>query len=187
MKNVQKLAVVALCFGLTIGCEKGEENNLIDKPKEINLNSSRELKSAVVLTASNFDSFMEPVLSNLAVNHDFVEDYIAAYEDGVLTLQQHEQMLSLLNIDDGVDVSQLDQINQANGVYSSMDSRSVASDFPETPYLNVYPMGASKKYCDKLVKIRNAMIGECNMHMAVVAEYCKGAVMIAYYYKSRNC
>lgn len=161
-----------------VGCEKESIN-----PSDVNYSISSEKakekstnnKSVIVtITEDNFEDFIHGVNINLEANTTFIDDFLSKSENSTLTEQDLLTMLDILNISTSSDVSNLDSYNLANNVYGLIGNHIVTNP-------------SSKTKCDKLVEIRNALLSECDNYIWGIDQTCKGAVMIAYWYKSDGC
>ena len=88
------------------------------------------------------------------------------------------KMLSILNISKNTNTDNLEDVSILEGT----------NDLLNLQKGNVYFNASSTgEECEKLVKIRNAMLDECSKYIWGLDEACSAAVMLAYWYKSRNC
>jgi len=106
----------------------------------------------------------------------FVDEFLYKAEHNKLDKKSMLKMLDILNISVNTNVDNLENANQLNGVYGLIDSQKENLRFK-----------TSKKDCEKLLKIRNAMLDECDRYVIGLDETCGAAVMLAYWWKSRNC
>lgn len=116
--------------------------------------------SPFVVTENNFDQ-----------QKDFVDSFIEKSNNNIIDKESITKMLALLNIEN-VNVDRLDYINKTEGTYTLIDE-----------------IGNNSNYrpCGKLLEIRDAMLDECDKYPTLISDYCAGAVMIAYWWKSRGC
>lgn len=132
------------------------------------LSSISFLKAQVVeLNPQNFEEHLiEYVLPNYEEN--VFDEFIEKYNEGTLTERDIQWLYEFLLGGRGsiLDVGALDN--------ALSDGR-------------VVPLNVRQAPCDKLVEIRDAMLDECNKYPALIRDYCSGAVMIAYWIKSKDC
>ncbi len=169
MKNILLLLFISFSF-LLGSCEK-ESKEIVDSPTKISF-----FLGSDTLTEANFPDFISVVEANFAANSQFVNNFVNAQNNGTVTAGAMAQMISLLGITENLVMDELLQANIANNVSSLMTTRQQQSDF-----------GLSNNPCDKLVVVRNAMLDECDNYVLGISTACRASVMIAYWWKSRNC
>ncbi|PID87950.1 MAG: hypothetical protein CSB06_02475 [Bacteroidia bacterium] len=154
-----------LIFGIAalVSCTKEEITNFEIKKTD-----------SVVLTEENFPEFIESVNKEFENNMKFVDEFISMTENNELDKESMLKMLDILNISANTNVDKLESANQL-GVYNLIGYQK-----------NDLVLKAGKTDCDKLVKIRNAMLDECDKYVIGINEACSAAVMIAYWWRSRN-
>jgi Na+/phosphate symporter len=163
MKNLLYGTLFLALVGITfVGCEKADTYS-VDSSKR--------------LTPDNFKKHIESVEMNFDENFAFIDDFLTKAKTNSLDKKSFEKMLVMLNIDSSINVDELDNYNLENGVYDSIEL-----------YKNrVRGKKKKKSRCDRLVEIRDALLQECSKYVIGIDESCAAAVMIAYWYKSRNC
>lgn len=146
----------------------------------------KDCKEKIVLTEESFTNFIPSVETAFQENISFIDDFISLSEQGNLDEESMKRMLYLLNITAETDVESLHNYNIENGVCDLMDQQSSHLNLRALP-----PSGGSgdsgDDYCNKLVEIRNALIKECDLYVIGIDEVCSAAVMVAYWWKSRDC
>jgi len=136
-----------IAFGLSFqSCEKEENIAPLNNSTNTNVKMERNNKSNITLNSENFESFIEPINQDFQNNYAFVDDFIDSYDNGTLTLTQMNQMLELLNISANTNVDALASINNSNGA-------------------NTYVPSVQNPRCARLVRVRNAMLDECDNYI----------------------
>ena len=127
------------------------------------------------INENNFVEFIEDVEESFDENEDFVNSFIEKINDNKIDEESMLKMLDLLNTEN-VNFDRLDELNLLDGVYTEID------------YIKSNPDAfRPAARCDKLIDIRDAMLDECNRYPFGISDYCGGAVMLAYWWKSRDC
>lgn len=181
MKNY--IVIISMLFGLLIFSSCTQDDNSHLSERQTNPPARTSLSVERVLTENNFSEFIKKVDENLDKNQKFVAEFIRDAEDNKLEKDQMSKMLNLLNISEDLNVERLDKLNIVNGTYLELKEREnkpLGDDCDDTCIEDL-------PECEKLVKIRDAMLEECGKYPWGVDETCKAAVMIAYWYKSSNC
>jgi len=140
--------------------------------------------SSKTLNTTNFESFIKDVEDNFHSDQSFVESFVGKYDAGTLTQEDYNYMLILLQSSLVEDVTNLDNQCTSLGIYDAIEDRLQDSDFPS--YAPAGSSGGSLD-CDRLLAIRNAMLEECDNYFWGVDEYCRMAVMIAWWIQSEDC
>lgn len=130
-----------------------------------------------ILTVSNFPEFIKLVENSIGKNKSFVDNFLIKYQNNQLENSDFVKMLVILHITNSINVDALDAENIAKGVYDEL------SNHNNTKLLKT----EFRASCTRLLKIRNAMLDECNNYPWGVDQTCKGAVMIAWWVKSSDC
>ena len=184
MKSNFKI-VIAISIGLiSYSCSDDESLKLNESQTSqtsVSKNKTINSKTITVIDEGNFEEFISPVENEFINNIDFVDEFIQKSDNGTLQKADFVEMLDILGITPSTDVSALESANQSSGVYNEMLQRQNEPDFPN------YNPNPSLSRCDRLVKIRDAMLTECDAYVWGLDEICSGAVMVAYWYKSDDC
>ena len=135
----------------------------------------KEQTNIHVVDEQNFSEYIEDIEKKLIENEVFINQFIEESLNKRLNEETLQKMLELLEVKN-INFDRLNELNILNNVEAEISYYKTNRDFYRVT-----------NNCDRLIEIRDALLDECDRYPALISDYCGGAVMLAYWWKSRGC
>ena len=158
-------------------------------------------KKTVVLTEENFPNFISKIKVNLINNSLKIDSFLEKKIKGTLSKKDFLDIIEIMKIPENINVSELDNINRSLGIYDFIkkerNNKSRSNLRGECLFKIKKGKGQEKsvkargamceRCCNRLVKVRNAMLDECGKQVFGMTQICQIAVTLAYWKRSSEC
>jgi len=125
----------------------------------------------IYITEQNFDNYFGKLPERIRANLIIVDEFLKNYNNDNVSIDDLRSLNEVMGVKELMNFDRIHELNIKLGAYDDI----------------IHEEYAEKANCDELLDIRNAMLNECAAYIEPIESYCAGAVMIAYWWKSRDC